>query len=310
MVEPPILRVLDANVDRCVEGLRVMEDVARFVLDDASLTGQLRDLRHRIGHAVSPLDAALLGARRPREDVGADPGLPEESRLDLAQVVRANAKRTEEALRVLEEFSRLPQLSAGLDTAPFKAARFDIYEIEKKLAGRLLRQDRMRKLAGLYVILDPTATHGRPELEVAEAALEGGASCIQYRDKVREKGVQLKVLSELRKLCDRHSALLLVNDHADLAVACQADGVHLGQRDLSLAAARALLPPDSIVGVSHRDGGRGPAGGRRRRRLHRRGRHVSHQLESGDAPSRPGDPSEGAGSDPTAAGSHRRDQRR
>lgn len=250
MINPSVLRVLDANVDRCVEGLRVMEDVARFVLDDAALSARVRDLRHRIAHAVSGVDAALLAARRPDEDVGAAPGLPEEPRLSLAQLVRANAKRAEEALRVLEEFSRLPELPPELDTARFKSARFDVYEIEQALAGRLLRQDRVQHVKGLYLILDPTATRGRPALEVLEEALTGGASVIQYRDKIHEKGVQLKTLAAARELCTHHGALLLINDDPDLAVACRADGVHLGQRDLPVAAARAILPHDAIIGVS------------------------------------------------------------
>ncbi len=250
MITPSVLRVLDANVDRCVEGLRVMEDVARFVLDDAALSARVRDLRHRIAHAVSGVDAALLASRRPDEDVGAAPGLPEEPRLSLTQLVRANAKRAEEALRVLEEFSRLPELPPELDTARFKSARFDVYEIEQALAGRLLRQDRVQRVRGLYLILDPTATKGRPALEVLEEALAGGASVIQYRDKIHEKGVQLKTLAVARELCTRHGALLLINDDPDLAVACRADGVHLGQRDLPVAAARAILPHDAIIGVS------------------------------------------------------------
>ncbi len=250
MISSHILRALDANIDRATEGLRVIEDVARFVLDDAEITAEVRDLRHRIAHGVSSIDFQLVGARRPEEDVGAAPGLPEEPRLDVAQLVRANAKRAEEALRVLEEFSRLPGLPAALSTAQFKAARFAVYEIERRLVGRLRRQDKVDRVQGLYIILDPTATHGRPELEVAAAALDGGAAVIQYRDKVREKGIQLATLLELRQLCDQHRALLIVNDDPDLAVACGADGVHVGQRDLPLAAARAVLPPDAIVGVS------------------------------------------------------------
>src|SRR5687767_2204825 len=102
MTSAQVLRVIDANVDRCQEGLRALEDVARFVLNDGYLSGRLRDLRHGVAHAVQSMDADLLAARRAGEDVGAAPGLPEESRQDLPQLVRANAKRVEEALRVLE----------------------------------------------------------------------------------------------------------------------------------------------------------------------------------------------------------------
>lgn len=250
MVSTAILRVLDANIDRGREGLRVLEDIARFVLQDGALSARLRDLRHQISHAASSLEPALLGARRAEEDVGASPDLPEEARADLVQVVEANAKRTQEAFRVLEEFARLPDLSLEMDAAQFKAARFDVYEIEQAIVGRLLRQDKLDKLKGLYVIIDPTATRGRPELEVAAEALEGGATVLQFRDKVREKGIQLNVAQGLRALCHQHGALLIINNDPDLALAVRADGVHLGQRDLPMEVARRILPPDCIVGIS------------------------------------------------------------
>ena len=244
------LRVLDANVDRCQEGLRALEDVARFMLNDGSLAGRFRDLRHHIAHAVSPLDSAMLGARRADEDVGSEPGLPEEDRQGVEQLVRANAKRVEEALRVLEEFARLREMPAQLDLQSFKHARFAVYELEQRLVRSLGRQGKVDRVKGLYVVLDPTATKGRGELEVAEEALRGGASVIQFRDKVREKGLQLQVLTALRDLCHGFGALLIVNDYPELAIACGADGVHLGQKDLPLPVARSLLPAEQIVGVS------------------------------------------------------------
>ncbi len=245
-----VLRVIDANVDRCQEGLRTLEDVARFVLNDGSLAGRLRDIRHHVARAVTPLDADMLSARRAADDVGAAPGLPEETRQGLPQLVRANAKRVEEALRVLEEFARLEELPKEVDMASFKNARFSIYDLEKRLSEALSRDSKVERMRGLYVILDPTATKGRAELEVAEAALRGGATVIQFRDKVREKGLQLRVLRALAELCHSFGALLIVNNDPDMALVVGADGVHLGQKDLPLNVARRLLQPGQIIGVS------------------------------------------------------------
>jgi len=250
MTSAHVLRVMDANVDRCQEGLRTLEDVARFVLNDGYLAGRLRDLRHGVAHAVQSMDADLLAARRAGEDVGAAPGLLEEGRQDLPQLVRANAKRVEEALRVLEEFARLQELPDGLDMEVFKSARFSVYDLEQRLANAVAHSGAVDGVRGLYVILDPTATHGKGELDVAEEALKGGASVIQFRDKVREKGIQLRVLSALKELCHSFGALLIVNNDPDMAVAVQADGLHLGQKDLPLSVARRLLGPDQIIGVS------------------------------------------------------------
>ena len=106
------------------------------------------------------------------------------------------------------------------------------------------------KISGLYVIIDPDACLGRDVLDVAERAMEGGASMLQWRDKRREKGAQLSEARALRELCAEHGALLIVNDHADLALAAGADGVHVGQGDLPVDEVRRIVPAGFIVGAS------------------------------------------------------------
>ncbi len=106
------------------------------------------------------------------------------------------------------------------------------------------------RIRGLYVIIDPDACVGRDAIDVARLALEGGASMLQWRDKRRDKGDQLPGGQAVRELCREREALFIANDHLDLALAVGADGVHLGQRDLPLEAARKLVPPGFIVGVS------------------------------------------------------------
>ncbi len=103
---------------------------------------------------------------------------------------------------------------------------------------------------GLYVIIDPQATRARDAVEVARLALEGGASVLQWRDKLRDKGEQLSDARTIAELCSQHGALFIVNDHADLAIACSANGVHLGQRDLPPQTVRSFMPAGSIIGTS------------------------------------------------------------
>lgn len=109
---------------------------------------------------------------------------------------------------------------------------------------------RRYELRGLYVIIDPEVAAGRDEVEVARQALAGGARLIQLRDKRREKGVQLPVARALRDLCREHEALFIVNDHVDLALAVEAHGVHVGQKDLPVSVVRRLVPREVIVGCS------------------------------------------------------------
>jgi len=105
-------------------------------------------------------------------------------------------------------------------------------------------------LKGLYVIIDPALAGGRDEVEIARAAIAGGARLIQLRDKQREKGLQLPVARELAQVCARAGVVFIVNDHADLALAAEAGGVHLGQKDLPVAVVRSLVPAKMIVGCS------------------------------------------------------------
>ncbi|MBI4312555.1 MAG: thiamine phosphate synthase [Chloroflexi bacterium] len=106
-------------------------------------------------------------------------------------------------------------------------------------------------MAGLYVIVDPQLTGGRDVLEIARAALRGGATAIQLRDKVHDKGDQLPLARELRKACEEAGASFIVNDHADLAIAANAHGLHVGQHDLPVTEARAILRPHQFIGTSN-----------------------------------------------------------
>ena len=113
-------------------------------------------------------------------------------------------------------------------------------------------RDEIRKLVkGLYVIIDPKFTADRDPLVVAEGALEGGVSLIQLRAKTGSKGESLPLARKLAALCHKHKALFIVNDHADLAVLSEADGLHLGQQDLPVAEARKVLSPNQITGRSN-----------------------------------------------------------
>ena len=98
--------------------------------------------------------------------------------------------------------------------------------------GQQLRQEARHRIRGLYVIIDPLSTGGRPPEFIAEQALEGGANILQLRDKTRDKGLSMSLACQLKELCNEKDALLIINDHADLAASMGADGVHVGQGDL------------------------------------------------------------------------------
>lgn len=243
------LRIVDANLNRIAEGLRVLEELARFILNDAALTEELRSWRHRLREQGKDKESQLLWARDAQGDVGAESPLT--GRTDLSSLVNANARRVEESLRVLEEVSQLPDVpwSAQL----FRDARFALYTIEKNLYSRLVRREKAAQIAGLYVIIDSQFLKGRDEVAVARQAIQGGARVIQLRDKGRDKGQVLPVAQALQELCSGRGVPFLVNDHLDIALAANADGLHIGQTDLPLPVARRYLPPDKVIGVSTRN---------------------------------------------------------
>jgi len=100
------------------------------------------------------------------------------------------------------------------------------------------------------VITDARLARGRDQVEVIDAAIRGGATMVQLRDKELPTNEQYALGLRLRDLTRRTGTTLIVNDRVDLALAIEADGVHLGQDDLPPPVARKLLGPDAILGVS------------------------------------------------------------
>ncbi|MFC2066634.1 thiamine phosphate synthase [Chloroflexota bacterium] len=248
-ISSQLLRIIDANLNRIGEGLRFLEEMARLLLDDAALTKQLKNMRHEMLKGDRPLYQQLLQSRDSEGDVGIDIETPgEEKQRELPASVLANARRVQEGLRVMEELAKTPGIS--LDSEKFKQARFALYTIEKTLLSRIMRRDKISDLRGLYLVIDTQALEGRSHTEVAGQAIRGGAKIIQLRDKVLSTKELLPVAQELRNLCAEHNVLFIINDYLDLALAVDADGLHLGQDDLPVGIARRLLPIDKLIGIS------------------------------------------------------------
>ncbi len=250
-VSKQTLRIIDASLNRLGEGLRFLEDLARLQLNDVPLTQQLKTMRHELLRSDWAFNQQLLQARNSTGDVGVDIEVPgEKKQRELPTTVVANARRAQESLRTLEELSKIPGAPPELDPGKFKQARFRLYTIERDLLSRLLRRDKTKHIAGLYVIIDAQALKGRSHLEVASQVISGGAKIIQLRDKLLSKGELLAIAHQLRNLCAEHKVLFIINDYLDIALATEADGLHLGQNDLPIKVARQLLPIDRILGGS------------------------------------------------------------
>ena len=132
-----INRIIDANINRTKEGLRVCEEITRFVLDNRKLTAEFKKIRHKIDTIVKRLPDIrldLLKARKSLTDVGRNIYINELKRKDFGDIFFANIQRVKESIRVLEEFTKLKNINFAVE---FKKIRYSIYEIEKKAAKRI-----------------------------------------------------------------------------------------------------------------------------------------------------------------------------
>jgi hypothetical protein len=136
-----INRIIDANINRAKEGMRVCEEIARFILENRSLTSGLKILRHKLdclARGVKP-QAELLKGRDSARDTGRRIYANELKRSGIGDIFFANMQRVKESVRVLEEFSKLTNIRPAV---AFKEIRYEIYELEKKIAQRIRQKNK------------------------------------------------------------------------------------------------------------------------------------------------------------------------
>ena len=245
--EPQIVRLLDASLNRASEGARVVEDYARFVLDDAHLARLAKELRHRIAAAGSVLPLAdRLACRNTPGDVGtAISTASEGQRADAWAVCSASLGRLQEAIRSLEEYGKTIDPSLG---ARFERLRYDVYTLAAGLGGTQRGRERLGD-ARLYVLTDGGATL-EAFGERVEMLCRAGVDVLQLRDKSLNDRQLVERARHFASLCRCHGVTSIVNDRADIAIAAGADGVHVGQEELPVADARVVVGPRRLVGVS------------------------------------------------------------
>lgn len=130
-----LFRVVDANYNRAKEGLRVCEDIARFIFDDRRLTERFKRVRHGLTQAIKPFGfKEIVTARDILKDVGRQTVKSETKRSSVGDLLYANSQRVKESLRVLEEFAKLVNIKAA---ERLKRLRYAVYELEKEVLGRL-----------------------------------------------------------------------------------------------------------------------------------------------------------------------------
>ncbi|MFO0900789.1 MAG: thiamine phosphate synthase [Pirellulales bacterium] len=246
--EVALLRVLDAAANRASEGLRVIEDWVRFALDDRHLTGLCKQLRHDLAAALADVPRAeRLRSRDTLADVGAALSTPREGRRATpGELLAANFQRVQEALRSLEEHAKL--LGHGSAAVACEALRYRTYTLERAVDATLQSLEFLAH-ARLYVLVDGGGGLAEAAAQAASLAA-AGVHLIQLRAKGLADHEVVERAQAMKQALVGSATLLILNDRPDLTRQAGADGVHLGQEDLSVKAARALVGSRALIGVS------------------------------------------------------------
>lgn len=252
MSDPPSpktesLRIIDANANRASEGLRVVEEYVRFVLDDQHLTQLCKQLRHDLATTLATFSATDLCATRDTSgDVGTNVTTDGEYiRQDARDVALASQKRVEQSLRCIEEYSKTFASDAA---SSIEQLRYRAYSLGKTIVTTTANVER---LAGtrLYVLIDGGEL-AEEFAELASQLVAAGVHVLQLRDKNLDDRTLISRARQLRQITRDAETLCVINDRPDIAVLCDADGVHVGQEELSVKDARTIVGPGKLVGMS------------------------------------------------------------
>ncbi len=234
-------RIIDANLNRATEGLRVIEEIARFILSDAELSARLKTIRHELQKFFDVEYDNLLDSRDTLNDVGCNIINPDKKE-SLDSIFKANFKRVEEAFRVLNQY-------ASLDDS----YRYRIYTIEKEMRSKLKLDYKKIFLNDKKLYLVTNSDNFESDeifLDRVALSIKSGVDIVQLREKNTTSKRFIYLAQRIRELTSHFGAAFIVNDRADIAKISNADGVHLGQDDIPVSYAREILGDNAIIGVS------------------------------------------------------------
>jgi len=245
-----LYRILDASLNRAGEGMRTLEEFARFVLDDSASSEAWKALRHELSAAANRFSRTdLLRSRNTEGDVGTDIRQPSEyQRNDFASVIAAAASRTQQSLRTLEEYGKTVDPEAA---QAFESIRYRCYTLSAELelcAGSCGRRSRLER-SFLYALIGCGSDEALFTEQIAVLA-DSGVDLFQLRDPAVDDRTLFGRAQIGSEVARQHNAIFIVNDRSDIAVAANADGVHVGQEELPVAQARRIVGPDRLIGVS------------------------------------------------------------
>jgi len=238
-----IFQIIDANLDRAREGLRVLEDWARFGLGKEEYVKRIKNFRQILGK--NHLEIYKKSRNHGQDKCQGLTHVEQKNKKKPEQIISSNSARVQEALRVIEEFSKLNNHELSKIASQI---RYEIYTLEIDLLSLNIgkKSEEILKENNLYVITDQKENL----LQTIEEILIAGVKIIQHRFKTGTDKEHLEEAIQIKNLCKNYDSLFIINDRVDIALASNADGIHIGQDDLDLKTARKLLGYSKIIGIS------------------------------------------------------------
>tara|TARA_X000000368_G_scaffold410322_1_gene393609 strand:+ start:446 stop:1447 length:1002 start_codon:yes stop_codon:yes gene_type:complete len=231
-------RVLDANINRAAEGMRVLEDIARFVLENKKLSSAIKECRHKVR-----LFKPNISSRDVIGDIGTTNTTNlEQNRKSYHDIAIASGNRCAEALRVVEEFLKLTKTKNTIESL-----RYEIYEYCAEVV-RLLGAITKKQWSLCFVMtIDDCVL---PWQDTLLQSLVAGCDCVQIREKNLDTKEFIEHVRRVKSITSPYNTPIIVNDRVDVMLATGANGVHLGTDDMTVKDARKLCGAEYMIGAT------------------------------------------------------------
>jgi thiamine-phosphate pyrophosphorylase len=238
------LRIIDVNLNRLDESLKLIEDITRFHLKNRTLLAKMREIRKNFLQFKQSLPLEyIIGARRSHRDLGRKARFDSGKKKSSGGLILSNLSRAKESSRIIEETLKTMKISLS---RAMKDIRFQIYDFEKEIVVFQKRKFDPRLLA----IIDDQYLSLADIDKVTNILVKNGATMIQLRIKMLSDRNFLRYAGKIRKATKNTDVKFIINNRLDIALACNADGVHVGQKDIPVAKAREILGDTFIIGAS------------------------------------------------------------
>lgn len=239
-----LLRVLDVNLNRLDESLKLIEDITRFHLENRTLLSQIRSIRKNFLalKRLLPMEK-IIGARQSSRDLGRKAKFDSINKKNTNAVILSNLWRAKESSRIIEEMLKNLDIRLSRKT---KEIRFQVYDLEKNIVSSLRRKFD----PSLHAIIDERYVRFSDIRGVTNTLVNNGATMIQLRARELSARSFLRYANRIRHAIKKTNVKFIINNRLDIALACDADGLHVGQKDIPLAHARKIMGDTSIIGAS------------------------------------------------------------